>query len=223
MSNRPCRQPCCTNLRADYSRCKCGACYCIDKSIVRKVPLSIQHSTDPSRKDQKNLTVYWLALSVGVSSLIFQAAGLQEVLRYSRDAIINGQWWRIVTGNLVHLGYSHLLLNLSGLAVITFLLAPAMSTRHWAIVTLVSMLGVGIGLLILDPQLIWYVGLSGALYGADRGVCCRQNCLGTIQWAGAQQRATEWRQCNRQRAFIRHGRRRIRRRMPGAPQPTKRG
>ena len=127
--------------------------------------MSIQHSTDPSRKDQKNLTVYWLALSVGVSSLIFQAAGLQEVLRYSRDEIINGQWWRIVTGNLVHLGYSHLLLNLSGLAVITFLLAPAMSTRHWAIVTLVSMLGVGIGLLILDPQLIWYVGLSGALYG----------------------------------------------------------
>jgi len=151
--------------RTNYSRCKCGACYCIDKRVVRKVPLSIQPPNDPSQKTNKNLSIYCLALFVGVSSLIFQVAGLQELLRYSRHEIINGQWWRIVTGNLVHLGYSHLLLNLSGLAVIAFLLAPAMPLRHWVLTGLISMLGVGTGLLMLDPQLVWYVGLSGALYG----------------------------------------------------------
>jgi len=164
-------QHCSANLalqcksRANYSRCKCGACYCIDKRVVRKVPLSIQQPINTSQKSSKNLSIYCLALCVGVSSSIFQVTGLQELLRYSRHEIINGQWWRIVTGNLVHLGYSHLLLNLSGLAVIAFLLAPAMPLRHWVITGVVSMLGVSIGLLVLDPQLVWYVGLSGALYG----------------------------------------------------------
>lgn len=132
---------------------------------MRKVPLSIQHPDGPSQKGNKFLSVYWLALCVGVSSLAFQAAEMQELLRYSRHEIITGQWWRIVTGNLVHLGYSHLLLNLTGLAVIAFLLAPAMPLWQWVITGLVSMVGVGVGLLLLDPHLIWYVGLSGALYG----------------------------------------------------------
>ena len=132
---------------------------------MRKVPLSDKQAGDPSQNIKKNLSVYWLALCVGVCSLIFQAAGMQELLRYSRHEIISGQWWRILTGNLVHLGYSHLLLNLSGLAVIVFLLSPAMPVRHWVLTGSISMLGVGFGLLLLDPQLVWYVGLSGGLYG----------------------------------------------------------
>lgn len=127
--------------------------------------MSTSHSNDPSPNVRKNLAVYWLALCVGVSSALFQAAGMQELLRYDRLEIINGQWWRIVTGNLVHLGYPHLLLNLSGLAIIAFLLAPAMPLRHWAATGLVCMLGVGVGLFTLDTHLLWYVGLSGALYG----------------------------------------------------------
>ena len=127
--------------------------------------MSTSHSNDPSPNVRKNLAVYWLALCVGASSVLFQAAGMQELLRYDRLEIINGQWWRIVTGNLVHLGYPHLLLNLSGLAIIAFLLAPAMPLRHWAATGLVCMLGVGIGLFTLDTHLLWYVGLSGALYG----------------------------------------------------------
>jgi len=80
---------------------------------------------------RENNKVYAIALTVGVSSLLFQVAGLQNTLRFSRNDIFAGEWWRLLTGNLVHLGYSHLLLNLAGLAVIVFLLAPAMSSRHW--------------------------------------------------------------------------------------------
>jgi len=127
--------------------------------------LSIRHPSVPSQKVKKNLAVYLLALCVGTCSVVFQAAGLEEALRYGRNEIENGQWWRIFTGNLVHLGYSHLFLNLAGLAVISVLLAPAMPIRHWALTGVVSMLGVGLGLYALDTHLIWYVGLSGALYG----------------------------------------------------------
>lgn len=109
---------------------------------------------------------HWLAIGVGVICLIFQLAGFDESLRFSRDEIADdGEWWRLLTGNLVHLGYPHLFLNLAGLALITLLLAPAMTAWQWSITGLVSMLGVGTGLWFLDPQLHWYVGLSGALYG----------------------------------------------------------
>lgn len=106
-----------------------------------------------------------LSLIVGIACIVFQVADMVELLRFSREQINDGQWWRLLTGNLVHLGYAHLLLNLAGLAVISLLLAPAMHTWQWSIVALASMLGVGTGLLLFDPQLNWYVGLSGVLYG----------------------------------------------------------
>ena len=107
-----------------------------------------------------------LASIVGVSCIAFQALNLDKSLRYGRAEILDsGQWWRVLTGNLVHLGYPHLLLNLAGLILITLLLAHALTARQWAFTGLCSMLGVGLGLLIFDPQLSWYVGLSGALYG----------------------------------------------------------
>lgn len=108
---------------------------------------------------------HWLAIAVGIACIVFQTTGLVEFFRFSRSDILSGQWWRLLTGNLVHLGYPHLFLNLAGLAVISALLAPAMTVRQWTITGVVSMTGVGIGLLLLDPQLRWYVGLSGVLYG----------------------------------------------------------
>ena len=108
---------------------------------------------------------HWLALIVGISCIIFQVTDLVELLRFSREEIAAGQWWRLLTGNLVHLGYPHLFLNLAGLAVISLLLAPAMTVPQWAVTGVVSMCGVGLGLWWFDPALYWYVGLSGALYG----------------------------------------------------------
>ena len=107
-----------------------------------------------------------LSAIVGVTCIAFQVLGLEKLLRFGRSEILESdQWWRVLTGNLVHLGYPHLLLNLAGLILITLLLAHALTARQWAFTGLCSMLGVGLGLLIFDPQLSWYVGLSGALYG----------------------------------------------------------
>lgn len=106
-----------------------------------------------------------MAVAVGIACIIFQISGLQEALRFSRPDIEAGQWWRLLTGNLVHLGYPHLFLNLAGLAVITALLAPAMRAWQWILTGVFSMTGVGVGLWVFDLQLQWYVGLSGVLYG----------------------------------------------------------
>jgi len=102
---------------------------------------------------------------LGISCIVFQLTDLVAPLRFDRPAIESGQLWRVFTGNLVHLGYSHLILNLAGLFVIVLLVGHALNAWQWLLVTSVCMLGVGLGLFALDPQLVWYVGMSGALYG----------------------------------------------------------
>jgi len=69
-------------------------------------------------------TIPWrlhvLPLSIVLISTALALGGqtVTEALRYQRGAILDGQWWRLISGNLVHLGWSHLLLNLAGLILV---------------------------------------------------------------------------------------------------------
>jgi rhomboid family GlyGly-CTERM serine protease len=101
---------------------------------------------------------------IGVICELF-APATTTALRYERSAIQGGEVWRLLTGNLVHLGWEHLLLNLTGLLLIWLLFGRLLSTGQWLIVTVISCLAVGLGLLVFDPELDWYVGLSGMLHG----------------------------------------------------------
>lgn len=47
-------------------------------------------------------------------------------LRYEPGAVLSGQWWRLWTAQLVHLGWVHAVLNLAGLALIRGLVGRAM-------------------------------------------------------------------------------------------------
>jgi len=86
-------------------------------------------------------------------------------LRYDRAAVEGGEVWRLITGNLVHLNWTHLLLNLTGLVLIWVLFTREWSFRFWCVAFLVCALAVGGGLFAFDPALRWYVGLSGVLHG----------------------------------------------------------
>lgn len=86
-------------------------------------------------------------------------------MRYDREAIFSGELWRLLTGNLAHLGWSHLLMNLAGLILICILFGKRLNRLTWAVISLVSALFVTVGLLIFSPLTSWYVGLSGMLHG----------------------------------------------------------
>jgi len=109
--------------------------------------------------------VWWIPLVVALISIALQALGLDTVLRYSREEVAQGQLWLLLTGNLVHLGWSHLWLNLAGLVMVWWFFDTEFSVAEWLWVLLVSGLFVTLGLFLLDPHLIWYVGLSGLLHG----------------------------------------------------------
>ncbi len=115
----------------------------------------------------RRLQPHALPLLLALLSLIIATVGepANLLLRYDRGAITQGEWWRLLTGNLAHLGWSHTLMNLAGLALIWGLFARVYGAATWLTITLAGSLGVTLGLLLLNPHLEWYVGLSGLLHG----------------------------------------------------------
>lgn len=108
------------------------------------------------------LAKHYLAF-VGLLVLIW---ALQPMgLTYERDAIDAGQWWRLLTGQYVHLSFGHLAGNMLGLGIAWLLFAG--NWRGWRFVWLVPLCvaGSNIGMWLFHPTIDNYVGFSGALYG----------------------------------------------------------
>ena len=116
-----------------------------------------------SRRYQRHA---WLAAGlVAILSVALQAAGLDAACAWDRAAIADGEVWRLVSGHFVHLSWSHLFLNLAGLALIAWIVGGAWPWQGWLLVSLACLASIGTGLWILNPELAWYVGLSGLLHG----------------------------------------------------------
>ena len=86
-------------------------------------------------------------------------------LRYDASGISHGQLWRLLTANLVHLGWVHLFRDVPAIFVIWFGFSRVLTERGWLLLLLVDGLAVTLGLYFFVPSVQWYVGLSGVLYG----------------------------------------------------------
>lgn len=106
-----------------------------------------------------------LILAVVCLLLFLAGESVTDLLAYDRYALESLETWRLITGNLVHTNIYHLLLNLAGLALLW-----ALHGEHYRPVTFLKLfvwcaMGTSLSIYFLSPQLIWYVGLSGALHG----------------------------------------------------------
>lgn len=111
---------------------------------------------------------YWtLPAIITAFSLLFELASDpgRLALRFDRAGISGGEFWRLLTGHFVHLGWGHLVLNVLGLILVWSICGRAFSARGWCLVLLLLLLGIDVGLWFFDPGLEWYVGLSGLLHG----------------------------------------------------------
>ena len=110
----------------------------------------------------------WL-LAAGVSAvaLALQLGGepVREALAYTRDGVAAGEVWRLVSGHFVHLGWTHMWLNLAGLVLVVWLVGGVFNWVRWLTVLGLTILTIDLGFWILYPSLTWYVGLSGLLHG----------------------------------------------------------
>lgn len=113
---------------------------------------------------------YWVALMVSLLCAGLYVAGLaspavDNLLAYRRSAISEGEWWRLISGNLLHTNQWHLVMNLAGLWVVLFLHHFHYHLKGLSALFFVLCLLEGIGLYLGYPQLLGYVGLSGMLHG----------------------------------------------------------
>src|SRR5579859_1101902 len=108
---------------------------------------------------------HWPLLVLMLTCLVLAAAGepARGLLRYDRVAIGQGAVWRLFTGNFVHLGVGHLLEDMAGLWLLWLLFEDVLSGWRALAVVSTGALAVGCGLYLGDPQVDWYVGISGAL------------------------------------------------------------
>ena len=112
-----------------------------------------------------------LAICVALLCIALQYVGLDDVLRFERSAINQGQWWLLLTGNFVHLGQSHLWMNMAGFVLVVALVWSHFSAKQWFLIIIFSSLVVGIGLWFLNPDVTGYVGFSGTLHGLILAGC----------------------------------------------------
>lgn len=105
-----------------------------------------------------------LLLPLVVIPVLLQTFGSFEGLRLE-TAAPGTEIWRLATGQLVHVSWTHLLLNILGLSLVWLLVGDAFGGLGWILVTLVCLAAVNVGLIIYSPDVAWYAGLSGLLHG----------------------------------------------------------
>lgn len=76
---------------------------------------------------------------------------------------MNHQWWRLLTGHLVHTNVPHLLMNLLGFTLICLAFPNTLSWKERILVLLFLMLSIGSCITLFDQ--FEYFGLSGVVHG----------------------------------------------------------
>lgn len=121
----------------------------------------------PDYRNTRGLSTWILPGSVVLVAALLALTGEagRELLRYERAAIAAGEAWRLLSGHFMHLGWPHFALNAAGLLLVWYLVGARFSAVTWTIVGSLSICGIDTGFWLLQPQLQWYVGLSGLLHG----------------------------------------------------------
>lgn len=123
----------------------------------------------PKFNRQQLLTPLVLAFLCGMIAIFQQ--GLTSELAFHREAILDGEWWRLLTANFIHLNWAHTALNIAGIILIWGIFLGDISFRWELIFTVTAIIGTTISLLLFSPNLQFYVGLSGALHGIFVAFC----------------------------------------------------
>ncbi|WP_147305168.1 rhombosortase [Alkalilimnicola ehrlichii] len=112
-----------------------------------------------------------LILPLGLGALLLAAYGLDlgASLSYRRDAVLDGRYWLLLSGQFVHIDLAHVSLNAAGLILIWLLWSEQLRTFNGMFIGIWSALSVAFALLLIHPQIVGYAGFSGVLHGLAAG------------------------------------------------------
>ena len=95
--------------------------------------------------------------------LIFQ--NFQEHLIFTHNKITSGEVWRLWSGQFVHTNYIHLMMNTTGFIALLIMYPKESFKPKLAIQILYISTCIGLWLYFFSPEIQWYAGLSGIIYG----------------------------------------------------------
>lgn len=107
--------------------------------------------------------------------VLLQAVPAGDALEYRR-ALLAAEPWRVLTAHVVHLNWTHALVNAAAWLVLARLFAPEMGARRQVVCLLLAAAAVSAALALAYPSIAWYRGASGilhALYFAGATVVLR--------------------------------------------------
>lgn len=104
-----------------------------------------------------------------------------DLLRYERSAVASGEWWRLLSAHFVHGNLMHWLINVTGLVLVIAVFPSSLHQPWLGPVLSLSLMALPLGLALhwFNPDLGWYLGLSGVLHGLFASLALQEAFAGS--------------------------------------------
>ncbi len=122
---------------------------------------------------------------MGLCLVVYARSSLMDLLVYNRQAVLGGELWRLLTGHLVHFSLSHLILNMLGFSLAVWI-AWQRRCEHLVLLTFLAACFIGVAILLGQPNMAVYGGMSGLV----NAVMVYVACLGL--WVRGRWRSLSW-------------------------------
>ncbi|SEB12231.1 rhomboid protease GluP [Thalassobacillus cyri] len=144
---------------------------------VEHLKKEILYQRDKKRKEQVELFEYGkplmtrLLLVINIALFLYiemngQSTSVLDLINYGakyNPAIIEGEWWRIVTSMFIHIGILHLFMNMLALYYLGMAVEKIYGTGRFTLIYFLAGIAGGITSFALNPQVA--AGASGAIFG----------------------------------------------------------
>jgi rhomboid family GlyGly-CTERM serine protease len=102
-------------------------------------------------------------ITVAIAAIVQSSPALRAALIFDRDAVAQGEIWRVVSGSLVHFSWAHLAGDAAVLIPACWLVRDRRASEVLALIVGASIAG-ALCVMQLSPELRWYGGLSAVAH-----------------------------------------------------------
>ncbi|MEW6600489.1 MAG: rhombosortase [Nitrospirota bacterium] len=99
-----------------------------------------------------------------LSTACYITPDLAALMIYDRQAILNGEYWRLLSGHFVHFSGTHLTYDLFAFGIVGWII-ESKGERYLGLLCLLMALSISTFLFITRPDMRYYGGLSGLACG----------------------------------------------------------
>ncbi len=112
----------------------------------------------------KGISIPYCTLAIAVASIFATILpALSDVLIFDRQALLDGELWRIFTAHMVHFSVPHLTYNLIIFIVCGYIIEK--NSRQFCQFYFYLAIAISLSLFFIHPDMFYYGGLSGIVYG----------------------------------------------------------